>query len=449
MAMRRLILRSFQSPGDVLMLTAAMRDLHAAHPGQFQTDVRTSAPALWENNPYLTPLDDRDAGVERIDMHYPLIHQSDRRPYHFIHGYAQFLEERLGVKIPITRFAGDIHLSAEERSAPSPLAALGHDGPFWIVMAGGKYDFTAKWWNPANYQAAVDHFQGRLQFVQCGEAGHFHPPLKNVINLVGKTSLREFVVLMHHAAGVLCPVTFAMHLAAAVPVRGDASVGNGLRAVPDSAHAVSGLRIRPCVVVAGGREPPHWEQYPGHQFLHTIGALDCCATGGCWCSRCQPAGDGDAKDHQHVCQRPVQVSPELRIARCMEMIEPRDVIRAIELFIAQEDGLPSASSQKLDGLGRPSSVSVLPPCTTICSTLNQENTMTTTLLNSATKPASTANPPPVHTCSDRLSSRAGRRGATDDGALALAALSSRLADRRRRRRRQIAKCRAEGTGNRA
>src|SRR4051794_11771937 len=36
---RRLILRSFQSPGDVLMLTAAVRDLHVAAPGRFQTDV--------------------------------------------------------------------------------------------------------------------------------------------------------------------------------------------------------------------------------------------------------------------------------------------------------------------------------------------------------------------------------------------------------------------------
>ena len=34
------------------MLTAAVRDLHAEAPGQFQTDVRTSAPALWENNPW-------------------------------------------------------------------------------------------------------------------------------------------------------------------------------------------------------------------------------------------------------------------------------------------------------------------------------------------------------------------------------------------------------------
>ena len=62
--MRQLILRSFQSPGDVLMLTAAVRDLHLAAPGQFQTDVRTSCPALWENNPHLTPLREGEAGVE-------------------------------------------------------------------------------------------------------------------------------------------------------------------------------------------------------------------------------------------------------------------------------------------------------------------------------------------------------------------------------------------------
>jgi ADP-heptose:LPS heptosyltransferase len=49
---KRLILRSFQSPGDVLMLTAAVRDLHRAHPGKFQTDVRTSAEfTSWMRHP--------------------------------------------------------------------------------------------------------------------------------------------------------------------------------------------------------------------------------------------------------------------------------------------------------------------------------------------------------------------------------------------------------------
>src|SRR5487761_1849625 len=313
---RRLIFRTFQSPGDVLMLTAAVRDLHMAAPGSFQTDIRTSADALWENNPLITRLNEHEAGVETIECHYPLVHQANARPYHFIHGYAQFLEQRLGVPIPLTRFSGDVYLSAEEKQRPLPFAELGLKEGFWIVIAGGKYDFTAKWWDPAGYQAVVDHFQARIQFAQCGESGHWHPRLKNAVDLVGRTSLRDFVVLMHHAAGVLCPVTFAMHLAATVETR-------------------PGRPRRPCVVVGGARQPAHWEQYPGHQFLHTVGSLPCCARDPCWRSRGPLVGDGDEKDRKDVCERPVQLTPELRIAQCMAMISPDDVIRAIERYVGQ------------------------------------------------------------------------------------------------------------------
>jgi hypothetical protein len=38
------------------MLTAAVRDLHLAAPGQFRTDVHTSAADLWLHNPHLTSL---------------------------------------------------------------------------------------------------------------------------------------------------------------------------------------------------------------------------------------------------------------------------------------------------------------------------------------------------------------------------------------------------------
>jgi ADP-heptose:LPS heptosyltransferase/SAM-dependent methyltransferase len=312
--MRRLILRSFQSPGDVLMLTAAVRDLHAAAPGRFETDVRTSCPGLWENNPHLTPLREGEPGVEVLDVHYPLIHQSNQRPYHFLHGYAQYLEERLGLRVPVTRFQGDVHLSPAERQSPPPGVEEGVPERFWVVVAGGKHDFTAKWWDPACFQEVVDHFRGRLAFVQCGERGHWHPPLHGVVNLVGRTSTRDFVRLVHHAEGVLCPVTFAMHLAAAVETRPGRP------------------RSRACVVVAGGREPAHWEAYPGHRFLSTTGALPCCADGGCWRSRCQPAGDGDDKDRRNLCEQPVQIRPDLRIARCMTLITPADVVRAIDLY---------------------------------------------------------------------------------------------------------------------
>src|SRR6202795_1397626 len=83
--MRKLILKNFQSPGDTVMLTAAVRDLHACYPNQFLTDTRTPCPALWENNPYITPLDENAADVEVIDCEYPLINQSNELPYHFVH----------------------------------------------------------------------------------------------------------------------------------------------------------------------------------------------------------------------------------------------------------------------------------------------------------------------------------------------------------------------------
>jgi len=328
-APHQLILRTQLSPGDVLMLTAAVRDLHAAYPSRFATDVRTSAPALWRHNPYLTRLDETAADVEIVDAHYPLIQQSNTRPHHFIQGYVRFLEERLGVTIPLTRFCGDIHLSEDEKRLPCPTIEHGLEGDFWILMAGGKYDFTTKWWNPASYQAVVDQLRGRVRFVQCGEQNHWHPPLDGVLDLRGRTTLRQFVLLMHHAAGVLCPITFAMHLAAAVPTRAGRSP------------------TRPCVVIAGGREPPHWESYPHHQFLHTVGALACSAQGGCWKSRCQPVGDGSLKDVTDVCEQPVQINAELRIPRCMELITAADVVRRIEWY---HDGGAIGWVPRLSGL---------------------------------------------------------------------------------------------------
>jgi hypothetical protein len=83
---------------------------------------------------------------------------------------------------------------------------------------------------------------------------------------------------------------------------------------------------RPCVVIAGGREPTHWEAYPHHQFIHTMSALPCCANGGCWRDRTDRLRDGDKRDRpQNLC---VDVVDEL--PHCMDMITPRDVVRRIE-----------------------------------------------------------------------------------------------------------------------
>jgi ADP-heptose:LPS heptosyltransferase len=150
--------------------------------------------------------------------------------------------------------------------------------------AGGKTDFTIKWWDSRRFQQVVQHFANRILFVQVGEKNHHHPKLNGVVDLRGKTDLRQLVRLVHHAEGVVCPVTLLMHLAAAVETTPGAP------------------KNRACVVVAGGREPAQWEAYPHHQFIHTNGALRCCDSGGCWRARTVPLGDGDEKDQpEHLC----------------------------------------------------------------------------------------------------------------------------------------------------
>jgi ADP-heptose:LPS heptosyltransferase len=332
--MRKLILSNHQSPGDIVMLTAAVRDLHRRYPGDFLTDVRTPCGDLWENNPHLTALDASEQGVELIDCEYPLIDRSNQEPWHFLHGFIDFLNRRLDLQIALTEFRGDIHISATEKSWMSQVQEITGDPiPFWIVNAGGKFDYTIKWWETARYQAVVDHFRGRILFVQVGEWGHHHPALRGIIDLRGKTDIRQLIRLVYHAQGVLTPVSFAMHLAAAIETR------NGMP------------KNRPCVVIAGGREPPNWEAYPHHQFIHTVGALRCCDNGGCWKSRTVPLGDGDSKDDAgNLC---VDVAGSL--PRCMDMITADEAIRRIEAYFigGAVDYLTPEQSASLDGIALP------------------------------------------------------------------------------------------------
>lgn len=295
-------MRNRQSPGDVLTLTAAVESLHRQYPGRYLTAVDTTAPEIWEHNPRVVPAE----GNERVvEMSYPLIDQSNQRPVHFLEGWVEHLGRQLGIPLVLNTNRPHLYLSDEEVSWMGRVEeVLGEPAPYWIVNAGTKHDFTCKQWPVESYQEVVDRLAGRVRFVQVGLAEHRHPRLRGVIDQVGRTTTRELIRLAYHASGGLGPSTFLQHLCAAWE--------------------------KPYVCLLGGREPVSWVQYPRQVTLHTVGALDCCRGGACWRSRVVPLGDGDEQD-KSLCELPVLTDPPA--PQCMAMIEPGEVVRAIERYL--------------------------------------------------------------------------------------------------------------------
>ncbi len=313
------LLKQFQSPGDILMLTAAVRDLKTFKPS-WKINVHTSCPELWENNINLSPSIKEEYADFVIDSDYKHeVNKSHQRKFHFSRAFTDHIGESIGIDIPISGHGPDIYFSDVEQKWNT-----GH-GDYWLLNAGGKHDFTAKWWNPQHYQKVVDHFAGEIKFLQVGGAGHYHPDIKGVTNLVGKTTLRHLMLLAKKSMGVITPVSFLMHL-----------TGNMM-------GSYGGLI--PAIVLAGGREQTSWESYDNHYYLSKVGMYKCCSMGACWKTKAtetfceQEIEEGKKLDELAICEDRVDLgrkisSPSgdsnLLISRCMEDTTPEEVIQIIE-----------------------------------------------------------------------------------------------------------------------
>jgi len=308
---KKLVLVNRLAPGDVLVMTNAIRDLHKAHPGKYITDVRTSCQEIFQNNPYITKLSYDDSAVQAVidkfsqksdpmgnsdmvgdikvvDMQYPLIHRSGEVGAHFSEGHREYLETLLKVKIPQTALTPEIYLDSSESQWVSPVAVkLDFHGKYWVINAGSKGDYTLKQY--PYYQEVVNLLKDKITFVQIGQLEHAHVPLEGALDLRGKTNIRELFRVIYHAQGVLTCVSFPMHIAATFK--------------------------KPCVVVAGAREGTRWELYANHQFMYVNGCLPCATYDGCW------------KSKQSDCTNKVG-----DIAKCMTLMPPEDVVRAVTRY---------------------------------------------------------------------------------------------------------------------
>ena len=287
------MLRQGQSPGDILTFTRAVADLKLSYP-DWQVDVRTPCPEIFENNPHLTPLDEDDPSVDVFDITYDDIHISGWNGLHFTDAFRHDIERKLGVKIEKTGIKPELWLSDEEKGWINQVEfEFDYHGPFWLLNAGHKPDNELKQYH--RWQEVVDlfnnEFRGSVRLVQIGHREHIHPQLNGVYSLVGRTDLRQLIRLCWWAHGTLGPISFQFVMAAAFE--------------------------KPHVVVAGGKEGVRWHIYPHGRYLHTNGALECCKWDGCWLG-------GKVTDCKDLLPG--------NIPRCFELITPRMIVDAVKMY---------------------------------------------------------------------------------------------------------------------
>jgi len=327
---RRIVFHNRQAIGDIFMFTCAVRDFKQAFP-EVEVQVRSTAMHIWDHNPHIN----RENWIELLDYNnlytgdlkkltdkqrlelnkksiqvaiesdQPVMayigpgkatNASNRTDSHFANAFRLSMENLLGVRIPQGPIRADIHMSEAEYAAP-PIV----EPPYWLIVAGEKGDWTCKTFSFGKWQEVVKSLP-EIKFVQLGSPGHKHPELvgDNVVNLIGKTEdrhtgIRDLFNLYNNCQGSMGLVSFQMHLAAAFN--------------------------KPCLVIAGAREPVHFTRYPGQQYLASDGCLPCTIRNddvptACW--KCKIEGCPYHSD-----------SFGQKIPLCADLFSADDVVRAI------------------------------------------------------------------------------------------------------------------------
>jgi ADP-heptose:LPS heptosyltransferase len=301
---RKIVLVNKNACGDAVVMTAAIESLHQTYPELFLTGVKTSCDAIFENNPHIKKFEP-DEEVKEIEVNYPDINNCVYKPVHFMQAYCNDLSNKLGIPLECTVRKPSIYLSEEEMSYMSRIQEItGKPTRHWLVSCGYKRDYPVKGLSREIIQEVVTHFHRKgITWVQIGDSRDVHHELDNVINQIGKTSVRELLRLVQTSDFVLCGVTFA--------------------------YWIAGALEKPCVSIVGGREPIWWLQLPTARLLSTEGQLSCCRYGACW-KNAIVQDNGNRKDYE-LCEKPV-IGKEI-LPKCISIITADKIIGEIENFI--------------------------------------------------------------------------------------------------------------------
>ena len=293
--------------GDRMVFSAALRDFKQAFPDTRVNLSIQGGDQLWKYNPNV------DLTLQEYDLEIKpgcqeATNKSNSRDYHYVHSFRESIEQQLDVKIPMGAIKPDIWISEEEYHA-APLVA----GPYWLITAGINPSWTYKTYPFERWQDVVNSNKD-ITFVQIGIGGKIGYNIKeagkevkktyeapilqgdNVVNYIGKSdgkNFRQLFNLFLHCEGSMGLVSSQMHIAAGFD--------------------------KPCVTVAGAREPVWFTRYFGHQYVTTEGCLPCSIDKACW--KCN-----------ENCKYLVKLSDGSEIPKCVDLIQPSHITDRLNYY---------------------------------------------------------------------------------------------------------------------
>jgi peptidoglycan/LPS O-acetylase OafA/YrhL/ADP-heptose:LPS heptosyltransferase len=264
------------SIGDNLLCTAVLREL--ARRGHRQIAMLTPFPELFAHNPHVQVVLPGEIALsgslprlgKRLMLpNYNVITDDpdrDRAPQ-------QHVVAEMCASIGLT---GRVEVQPEMFLTPAE-AAAGRRGARQIAIvsagAGARVRMRNKEWPADRFQLVADALQASATLIQLGTAAD--PPLEGVLDLRGRTTLREAAAILSHCECFIGIAGFLQHLARAVRC--------------------------PAVIVFGGREDPAMTGYRSNENLYTP-------------VPCSPCWQRNRCDHERI---------------CLSAITPDDVLAAV------------------------------------------------------------------------------------------------------------------------
>lgn len=260
------ILSFGDSLGDNLLLTVLAKELYEK--GHKNIWIKCDRQALFEHNPYVklvmpyqTLLSGTILNAFKVQTAYPrytVYHQetdSDEMPdKHIMLKMADAVNLKGAIaNKPVIKL--NEHEKLKGKLAKDQIVIS-------TSSTGAQFPMTNKEWDIEKYQQIVNTFSNAYTFIQLGSAAD--APLEGVMDMRGKTSLRESAAILSNSALMISHVGFLMHLARAVDCRS--------------------------VIIYGGREKPEQSGYTCFENLYS--AVECSP---CWLhNKC---------DHDKKCMR--------------------------------------------------------------------------------------------------------------------------------------------------